>query len=385
MKKVPNTQALFRRGLLILTALVIAACGDMPTTAPVGVGPELGVTDGAWSGARACPSHPDVVVGSENELLDAIANAEPGQVIGLAGLIGVQSAVDIEKDGVTLTCARPESGLYFEAETDAYLVEVSAASTRVMRLILDGSKGRGIIRAVNDDDARFAEGTTFVHNDAVCGTVACAFFSGVAGVHVLGNRFVSEHPVATGVHLQGHGDFADDGSRPRPIDGSRVMGNRILSLVESTNDAFGGIRLRDGWNVAALSNRVEGPWQNGVALADLRESLVLENVIRDPIQFGIVMGLGSRSVLGTTRSAFDENWISGAGEIGIYVITACRNAFRNNRLIDNGTDGIDGIHFGEESGGNLYVGDPGVIDADWGDFDCDGDGISDPNVIRPLR
>jgi len=57
---------------------------------------------------------------------------------------------------------------------------------------------------------------------------------------------------------------------------------------------------------------------------------------------------------------------------------ACGNVFVGNNL--QGNAGNVGLVFDVTSGANSYAGDPSVV-VDNGGFDCNGDGVNDPNII----
>ena len=357
-------------------ALFTVACGETPLDPGLQVEPSLSVLPGV------CPASPDVVVYDDGALFDAVADAEPGDVIGIHGLIEIDESVTLETDGVTLTCATAGSGLVATEGSGEDLVRVTAPDVTIEWLVLDATEGRRAVWARNDGESEAATALSLQYNDVRCGT-GCTLFIGVQDATIAWNRFVAPHSVQTGVHIQGHGPFAEDGSRPRTIDGTRVFGNEIIAEDESIHQFFGGIRLRDGRDVIAAQNRVIGPWQNSISVDDLSQSHIKQNVLVDPVQYGLVMGLSSFVVASVRDNVFSVNSITGALEIGIWVVSGCGNLFLHNQLVNNGTDGIDGIRFSSETGANRYIGDPGVIDAETGEYDCDGDGYDDPNIIGP--
>ncbi|PYP69328.1 MAG: hypothetical protein DMD36_10445 [Gemmatimonadetes bacterium] len=58
--------------------------------------------------------------------------------------------------------------------------------------------------------------------------------------------------------------------------------------------------------------------------------------------------------------------------------SACRNTFIGNNLERN--VGNLGAIFDETTGANTFVGNRNVV-ANVGSFDCNGDGIADPNIL----
>jgi hypothetical protein len=74
--------------------------------------------------------------------------------------------------------------------------------------------------------------------------------------------------------------------------------------------------------------------------------------------------------------------MTSAGVAGILALNACSNVFVGNNLGGNADD--TGIIFSSTTGANTYVGNGSVV-IDNGNFDCDGDGVPDPNVITGRR
>ena len=92
--------------------------------------------------------------------------------------------------------------------------------------------------------------------------------------------------------------------------------------------------------------------------------------------WGILIDGTVRSV---TNSLVKNNRVKGAGQAGILVTGgACGNTFIGNNLQGNADD--IGAVFDVNSGANTLVGNKNVV-IDNGDFDCDNDGLADPNFI----
>jgi hypothetical protein len=369
---------------LLAGSLLMSACGEGPTDTYLGdIQPAYAGIGGGSTQVAVCPGNPDVVVTDQDELFAALSSAGAGDVIGIDGMIEMSEPALIDHDGVTLTCATPSSGLFVtEGNSNVGLVDITASDVTLSRLVIDASEGRRAIRGLNFGTDIAAHATKISHNEVLCGWSSCVFLNGVAGVEIRANLIVAPGPVRLGVHIQGHGPFAADGGRPRMIDGARIEGNVIVAQDESSHQAFGGIRARDGVDVSISHNDVLGRWQNSMSLDDLKDSHIKENSFVDPIQYGIVMGLSSPFVAGVRGNLLHNNSVTGAGEIGVWMVSGCSNSLRSNVLVNNGTDGIDGIRFSDETGNNTYLGDLGVIDADGSDYDCDGDGVLDPNILR---
>ena len=77
-----------------------------------------------------------------------------------------------------------------------------------------------------------------------------------------------------------------------------------------------------------------------------------------------------------TGNVLQTNQITGAGVAGIFARSACNNTFLGNALEGN----PDGLVLRPSTGANRYVGNRNLV-VDDGDLDCNGDGVSDPNII----
>jgi hypothetical protein len=77
-------------------------------------------------------------------------------------------------------------------------------------------------------------------------------------------------------------------------------------------------------------------------------------------------------------NVFQTNEVTGAGSAGVFSQSACRNQFVGNALPGNG--GNVGLAFAATTGANTFVGNQTIV-VDDGAFDCDGDGVVDPNII----
>jgi len=349
-----------RTTCLVSLVLVVAAaaCHD-PNTAPAA----LNAPAFAVSAAAACPTPTDVVVSNEAELLAALAVADSGpKVIGVKGNITVSADILITTPGITLTCASAGAGLTAQpANTD--MLTVLADRVTVDRLVLDGSN------AVDGPYmATGAAGVRLTNNSVTCGFGICAFFSGATpNAVVADNHFVSNSDSSFGVHMQ------------VGIDSSRVERNTIETTVPN-NIGFGGIRARDGRGVLIANNVVRGPWRTSIASADLAGSVVKSNRLVGAILDGIRARFGGSFIgpISITDNLFSSNTVTGAGEAGIFLQNACRNTFVGNSL--QGNAGNVGLFFAGTTGANTLVGNQTVV-VDNGAFDCNGDGVNDPNIV----
>src|SRR5438034_4925668 len=82
-----------------------------------------------------------------------------------------------------------------------------------------------------------------------------------------------------------------------------------------------------------------------------------------------------------THNAFGDNQVSGAGSAAIFVQWACSNTFLGNNLEGNGRS--PSAIFDATTGANVLVlvGAKNLVIDNGGGFDCDGDGVGDPNII----
>jgi hypothetical protein len=343
----------------------------------------------ATASAAQCPTQADFIVSDEQSLRAAVEAASPGNVIAVAGTIQTTETLVFKVDNVTLTCGKPGSGLVarFEGEDPgrfAFLLFVWARNVTVANLVLDGSGALGgPYGAFRDGMETFAEAPRFTNNRVTCGPLQCALFIGTPGALVLDNYFQATG-IETGVHLE----LRSGADGPVPIgdiDDSRVERNTIISTGPSPDDAplFGGIRAQGGRNVRIANNTVVGPWTTSLSISDLSESVIQGNRFEGAKLFGIGLlppPYEDPSLLVTTGTVFKDNVVTGAGNAGLFLELACYNNFLGNSL-QGGTPGWRGAVFRPTTGANDFVGNPNVV-IDRGSFDCDGDGIVDPNRIR---
>lgn len=357
-----------RHAFALLTGIaLVAACSEHPTEPMLTGAPAFSV-----GGAAACPTPATIVVTSEPELLAALAAASPGDVIGMDGIIKVTAEV-LVASSITLTCATPGSGLAVDTfATVGTMLRTTAPLVTIDRLVLNGTRAGDPIRAL-------AANTRFTNNQVTCGTSSCAFFIGTPGSLIADNSFTS-YGSLTGVHIQ---PLA--GTMP---DGIRVERNRIVATAPSQNPNFGGIRIVGGTNVVIANNTVLGPWQNSisptsaVSPASAITPVIAGNWLDGAIRFGIRLGAGGGGTIRVRDGAFRYNIVTAAGIAGVLVIGACNNLFVGNNL--HGNAGGVGIQFASPSGGNTFVGNENVALDGAAPFDCNGDGVPDPNVVNGL-
>ena len=356
--------------VLVALGVFVIACSERPTEPGSLSSPAFAI-----GSAAPCPTSADFVVSDEGSLLAALSAAEPGDVIGIDGLIAITDDIFIDTEELTLTCATSGSGLVAQPGVDD-MVRPTAKGVRVERLILAGASTNSPYLAINDGVTTFAEEVRLSNNIITCGRETCAFLIGVAGARIEGNRFESGGS-QTGVHIQGQGPRAPDGSQPRPIDGTTVRDNTIIAAAPSSVRAFGGIRIRDGADLVVENNNVLGPWANSIAVKNVSESDFDGNLLEGEMNVGIAASTGG----GKARdNRFRNNSIVGAGLAAIFARReACRNLFQGNELQFNLA-----VVFDVTSGANTLKGTPNAVVTDNGNFDCDGDGVADPNIILDI-
>jgi hypothetical protein len=364
----------------VAALLFFAGCGEPQRDAEVPLAPSF-----ATEAAEECPIPADYVVSDEGQLLAALSAASPGHVIGLAAYFGITSDFFIVTDDITLTCATPGAGLYMApgAEVEV-LINVAAERVVVDRLVLDGSGTYWSYYAVNNGDSWLAQDVRFTNNTVTCGTSGCAFFVGVSGAIITDNDL--EAPGSdSGFHLQGQGPRDEDGWSLRRTDGSRVERNTIVATAPQAPGCgyCGGIRPRDGRNLVVSHNTVQGPWLNSISTAMLYDSQISSNQLEGAQWNGIALSRYPTSDYSTVNNVFRSNQVNGSGFPGVRVLRACDNKFIDNDLTDNNLTGDEdiGMWLGWSSGANKLVRNNMNVVVDEGDFDCDGDGISDPNII----
>ncbi len=115
-----------------------------------------------------------------------------------------------------------------------------------------------------------------------------------------------------------------------------------------------------------------GPWTNSIHASALTNSHFKDNTLEGADLDGISMWPTVHN------NVVRNNKATGMGEAGVWAGAACGNTFIGNNLNGNFNDW--GAIFWFTSGANTLVGNQNVV-IDDGDYDCDGDGMSDPNII----
>jgi copper-binding protein NosD len=358
-----------RFALHAVALLTLAACQDR-TVAPTVDRPSFSTIP-----SIACPASPTFVVSDEASLRAALAAASPGAVIAIRGMIGIAADVFITTPNVTLTCASAGAGLFsLSTLLDALvLVDVGGSGVVVDGLVLDASavsaSGIGVAYFAGDV---FGPGlpvpnVRFTHNTVTCSPGGCTLLAGTSGAVISNNTFTSAGSL-TGVHVQ----LGIDN-----LDSVRIEGNTIVTTGPS-DFRFGGIRVVGARHVVIRDNTVTGPWANSLSLATLSTSTITSNQLSGAAIYGIGLTRNPRLTTFVLSSTFSSNVVTGAASGGIFARKACGNVFVGNNLQGNGSN--IGLIFPDTSGANIVVGNPNVV-VDNGAYDCNGDGVNDPNII----
>jgi len=352
---------------VLIVATLDAGCAD--TQRPLA--PRLAATPSfSMGGAAACPTPATVVVTDEAGLNAALAAASPGEVIGLGAFFGVSADVLVNASNITLTCAVAGAGVFATNPGVIDMLEINGAGVTVDRLVLDASASSdGPAVANNDGITGFATALHFTRNTVTCGPGICLFLVGSTGAVVSDNQFTAGETF-TGVHIQESNIAAPDNTV--------VAGNTIVATAPSIADPFGAIRVHTGFGVTISGNVVTGPWKNSTALTSITAGVVENNRLEDALLFGIRLSSGSFVPSFVTQTTFRNNRVTGSGQGGGFADKACGNTFFGNNL--NGNAGDIGLIFPETSGANVLSGNQNVV-IDDGAWDCDGDGVNDPNII----
>ncbi len=358
-----------RFALQAVVLLTLAACNE-PTQ------PGAPADRPAFStlASIACPASPTFTVSDEAGLRAALAAASPGAVIAIRGMIGIAADVFVTTPNVTLTCAAAGAGLFaLSPSLDALIVvDLGGSSVVVDGLVLDASAvsvgGEAYFAGDFFGPGLPVPGVRFTHNTVTCSPGACIFLAGTSGAMVSNNTFTSPGSV-TGVHVQ---------LGVEDLDSVRIEGNTVVATAPSTDFRFGGIRLVGARHAVIRDNIVTGPWANSLSLATLSTSIITHNQLNGAAIYGI--GLTRNTFLTTfvRNSTFGANVVTGAASGGIFARKACGNVFMGNNLQGNGSN--IGLIFPDTSGANTVVGNSNVI-VDNGAYDCNGDGVNDPNII----
>lgn len=329
---------------------------------------------GLGGSSSPCTASPDFLVRNETELSAALAAVSAGGTIGIDGIIAVSVTVSVEADDVRLTCAKDGAGLISASGSQlSDLILVSGDGVQIDNLFLssvpsDGVGGAGNVVTVFRAQAPVAR-FRLSFNRIKCGNNGtCAFLISTPGAIVSDNT-VESIGTLSGIHVQG-GTIRTDNTI--------VERNHLVAPTISGSSLFGAIRVRDGSQLIVRHNLSSGAWRNGIALAELNGALIEGNFIRDAQARGIIGSTNSPSPVSVRHSTIRANRIEGPQAIGIHLDRACWNRIEDNYVAV--APGALRAKFEIRTGANVYVGAlAGVVNL--GNFDCDGNGVTDPNTI----
>ncbi|HEU4882756.1 MAG TPA: right-handed parallel beta-helix repeat-containing protein [Longimicrobium sp.] len=361
---------LTRATSLVLAAAALAACADQPTTPALAGGPRL-------ASAAACAAAPAAVVSTEAGLRAAVAAAQAGDVIAISGTIPLAESVILATPGITLTCAEPGAGLALGTGNLFALLELDAGHITISGLELDAEYGFSAVLAANIFGGDFS-GIRFIGNEVECGYTTCVFFVGTKGTVVTDNHFKGDS-TNTGIQFQAPGRLAD-GTPISPVDDAVISRNLIETSESYPNGIYGAIRVRDGSNATISHNDIRAGWTNGIALTNVYDSRVDQNLIDGALYYGLDVPQIVARPIALARVSFTGNRISNSGRSAMWPGRACYNTFTGNNVQDNDRGAV----FLASTGANVWRGNPGEVE-DRGSFDCDGDGVVDPNQISGAR
>jgi hypothetical protein len=358
------------RAASFVLAAALAACADQPTT------PTARAGDTRLASAAACAASPTTVVSTEAELLAAAAAAQPGDVIAVSGTIPLAQSVFLATPGVTLTCAEPGAGLDLADGNTGVLLELGASDIVISGLALDAATAFGAILAFNFGED--LSGIRIAGNQVKCGYTVCVLMVGTRDTHVTDNHFAGDS-TNTGIQFQSPGRLPDM-TPIFPVDNVVISRNVLETSKSYPNGIYGAIRIRDGGNATISHNDVRAGWTNGIALTNVYDSRVDHNRIDGALYYGIDVPQIIARPIALARVSFTGNHITNSARSAMWPARACYNTFTGNNVQDNNRGAV----FLSSTGANVWRGNPGVVE-DRGSFDCDGDGVVDPNVISGAR
>lgn len=361
----------FRTSLAALcVAAALAACSDQPIAPSIDAPPAALARGGGSS--TTCAASPDFLVSDDAGLRAAVGAAQSGDVIAIAGTIVLTEPVWVETDGLTLTCGSAGAGLTHSDPGAVWaMIGVTAADLTVSGLTIDAQAGGYPVYALNNGMQWTGSRLVFTGNDVRCGW-ACMFLVGTDAARIADNHFEAAF-AGTGIHLQ---RFVRPDGVTFGTDGSRIERNRVVALQPTGNPVFGAIRPRDGAGIVIADNVIEGPWSNGIGVAEMSGARVERNRVSGATQFGLFISSNPFEPVSTSGSVFLANHLSG-GSAAIFARRACDNVITGNVLA---SAGAWAVVFDATTGSNAFMG-RGTSVLDDGSLDCDGDGIADPNAI----
>lgn len=373
----PNARTMGSYSFAIVPILLAGtiACSDMTIDAGTLIGPQRHTTLQTirGPGSASCAASPTVVVSAELALLAAVAASSPGDVIAIDGTIVLTHEIWVRTGGVTFTCSRPGDGLAVGAFSSIgfYPFVIYAPDVTVQGLSIDARNAGGAIYAEAMPGGNDGRRVRVTGNDIQCGQDLCMFVVG-PGARITNNTLTSaSNSPVSGIHLQNLPDSA------------LVEGNQLIALAPQGNIRFGAIRVVGGRDVVVRDNVITGPWSNGLALTILQGGFFERNSVSGAWLHGMHVAYGPSTHAVTVRGALFRDNTANAGGPALFVDGACGNVFIANRLSTIGTG--PAATFAQNTGANSLFGEHrgGVVDN--GNYDCDGDGSIDPNMVSGMK
>jgi len=263
------------------------------------------------------------------------------------------------------TEAGGEAGIMVNGVEDVQLVdnEVEGPWDLGMHLLDGVTRGRIASNRVRGPELRgflmtAVADLTIDKNDVECGSQSCGRFEQLARLKVTNNRFNATAALVGLIFFQG-------------VEAIDVSENRIVTTDPSTNPNLGGLRIQGTTGARVVGNIIEGPWVNGMSLAQMTSSDVLANRVSGALRAGMLLiQANGNSASGNTL---------GAGELGLGVSSGCSNRLQGNSgAVANGPF----LSLAANTGANRAVlPSPALTWVDLGARDCDGDGTTDANTI----
>ena len=363
-----------------------------PSCASFSAGDESFSSEGSvWTGTLSndgegfdevpgCAAAPNFVVTNGSQLSAALAAVTAGGTIAIDGIIAVSASVFVQTDDIRLTCKTPGSGLISSSGSTPFaLLHVSGNGVQVDNLFLSSKPSDGFRGAFHTVFASKGpnplERFRLRLNQIRCGNNGtCAFLIGAPGAVISENLFESLG-TGSGIHVQGGGPLDNITVF---TDNTVVERNNIVAPTISGSQLFGAIRVRDGRDLIVRYNSSSGIWRNGIALAELDAALIQDNFIRQALDNGILASTNPVAAVSLRSSIIRANRIDGPQAVGIRLNRACWNRVENNDVTV--APGKLRARFEATTGANVYVGSSASV-LNEGNFDCDGDGDTDPNTI----
>lgn len=283
-------------------------------------------------------------------------------------------ALNSQRDNAVLVM-HALSGLVHASANYALLV-MEAANATVRGLVLDGNSAQWPVYAINGAGwgGPNVSNVAITGNQITCGWSGCVFVVGVSSSVVSNNRLEARHRAGTGIHLQAFNPAA----KYLMTDDARIEDNVVTALVPVGSFAFGAIRPRDGSDMVVRGNRVVGPWSNGIAMAEVRNSVFERNVVEGATRSGLFFASNPFSPVSVSGSLYRANEMTSLNGPTAFLQKACGNVLVGNRF--TAPANVPTVAFARSTGSNELLGSSAGVE-DNGDFDCDGDGVSDPNGI----